>query len=134
MAELRRQFTLASRPDEVASTLDAIEIALVESGLTHELTMELRLLGEEAITNVVKYARAESIEVVVEVSKTSVVLELRDDGQQFDPLSAAAPDLDASVEDRPLGGLGIHLIQTLTDDVSYERDEGWNVLQLTKKR
>jgi anti-sigma regulatory factor (Ser/Thr protein kinase) len=106
----------------------------MESGVTQELTLEFRLLGEEALTNVVKYADAEAIEVTLDVSETSVVLEVRDDGRHFDPLRAATPELDASVEDRPLGGLGIHLIQTLTDEVSYERRQQWNVLQLTKNR
>jgi anti-sigma regulatory factor (Ser/Thr protein kinase) len=131
---LQRTFELASRTDAVAPVLDAIEACLAENGLPTELTLELRLLGEEAITNIVKYAGANGITVAVEVSEPSVMLELRDDGRPFDPLSAAPPDLDASVEQRPLGGLGIHLLQTLTDAVSYERDADWNVLRLTKNR
>jgi len=131
---LRRTLELPSRPEAVAPTLDRLEAGLVEAGITHELALEFRLLGEEAITNVVKYANAEAIEVAFEVSARTVVLELRDDGRKFDPVSTVTPDLDASVEDRPLGGLGIHLIRTLTDEVSYERSEDWNILRLTKKR
>lgn len=131
---MRHRFELESRPEGVAPTLDALETTVIESGLTQELALELRLLGEESITNVVKYANAATIEVALDVSETSVVLEVRDDGRHFDPLSAATPALEANVEERPLGGLGIHLIQTLTDEVSYERRQHWNVLRLTKHR
>ena len=131
---MQRTLELPSRPEAVASALDTIEASLVEARASHELALEFRLLGEEAITNVVKYADAESMVVLLDISDDTVVLELRDDGKPFDPLGAAAPDLEAGVEERSLGGLGIHLIQTLADDVSYERDGEWNVLRLTKSR
>lgn len=131
---MQRTFELASRPDAVAPALDAIETGLVDVGVAQELALELRLISEEIITNVVKYAEAGAIQVNFEVSDINVVLEVRDDGKRFDPLGATAPDLEAGVADRPLGGLGIHLVRALADELSYERRDGWNVLRLTKKR
>ena len=131
---MQRTFELASRPDAIAPALDAIETGLVDVGVAQELALELRLISEEIITNVVKYAEAGAIQVNFEVSDINVVLEVRDDGKRFDPLGASAPDLEADVEDRPLGGLGIHLVRALADELSYERRDGWNVLRLTKKR
>ena len=58
---------------------------------------------------------------------------LRDNGNLFDPLAAPPPDLDAAMEDRPVGGLGIHLIRTLMDEVTYQSLEGCNVLTLRKR-
>jgi len=60
-----------------------------------------------------------------------VVMTTRDDGVAFDPL-AAAPDLDAGLDDRKLGGLGIHLIREMTDAQRYRREGGWNVLVVDK--
>jgi len=131
---LRRTFELASRPDAIAPALDSIETGLADVGVAQELALELRLIAEEVITNVVKYAEADTIQIDFKVSDITVVLDVRDNGKRFDPLGAAAPDLEASVEDRPLGGLGIHLVQALADEVSYERRGDWNVLRLTKKR
>jgi len=131
---LRRTFELTPHPDAVASALDALEASLIDAGASNELALEFRLLGEEAITNVVKYADAASIVVLLDVSDDAVTFELRDNGNPFDPLGAAAPDLDAGLEERPLGGLGIHLMQTLADDVTYERDGDCNVLRLIKSR
>ncbi len=131
---MRRTFELASRPDAIAPALDSIETGLADVGVAQELALELRLIAEEVITNVVKYAEADTIQIDFKVSDITVVLDVRDNGKRFDPLGAAAPDLEASVEDRPLGGLGIHLVQALADEVSYERRDDWNVLRLTKKR
>ena len=131
---MRRTFELASRPESIAPTLDAIETGLADVGVAQELALELRLISEEVITNVVKYAEADTIRIDFKVSDVTIVLEVRDNGKRFDPLKATAPDLEASVEDRPLGGLGIHLVQALADEVSYGRRKEWNVLRLTKKR
>ncbi|GMR23355.1 MAG: ATP-binding protein [Acidobacteriota bacterium] len=131
---MQRTFELASRPDAIAPALDAIESGLADVRVAQELALELRLITEEVITNVVKYAEADTIRIDFKVSDITIILEVRDDGKAFDPLRTTAPDLEASVEDRRLGGLGIHLVQALADELSYERRGGWNVLRLTKER
>jgi len=62
------------------------------------------------------------------------VLEFRDRGRPFDPLTADAPDLDLSPEERPPGGLGLALVRALVDDARYERRDAANVLRLVKRR
>ena len=125
---------MASTPDAVGPALDALESRLIEDGVSSEQVLEIRLLGEESITNVVKYAGAASIELEVQVTREEIRIVLRDDGKPFDPASAKSPDLEVSLADRPLGGLGMHLIRSLSDEVSYTREEEQNVLRLTKKR
>jgi serine/threonine-protein kinase RsbW len=56
---------------------------------------------------------------------------MEDDGPDFDPLSALPPDLDASLEDRAIGGLGLHFIRKLAHDVCHARVDGRNRLSLT---
>jgi anti-sigma regulatory factor (Ser/Thr protein kinase) len=68
----------------------------------------------------------------VEPDKVRLTVTLVDDGPPFDPFSEAAPDTSLSVEDRPIGGLGIHLVRMLMDEVSYERRDGHNVVTLKK--
>ena len=131
---MRHKISLASEPDSIGPALDELESCLIEDGVSTEHILEVRLLGEEAITNVVKYAGAASMALEVQVTREQIVVVLRDDGKPFDPSSAESPDLEASLADRALGGLGIHLIQSLSDAVSYAREEDRNVLRLTKKR
>jgi anti-sigma regulatory factor (Ser/Thr protein kinase) len=59
--------------------------------------------------------------------------ELVDDGRAFDPLQVAAPDLAAPLEERAVGGLGVHLMRHLVDDIQYRRDGGRNHLVFTKR-
>jgi anti-sigma regulatory factor (Ser/Thr protein kinase) len=50
----------------------------------------------------------------------------------FNPLDEATPDTNLSIEDRQIGGLGIHLVINMVDDISYRRTADKNVLTLTK--
>jgi serine/threonine-protein kinase RsbW len=62
-----------------------------------------------------------------------VTAEVEDDGRAFNPLEAAAPNLDASIDERPIGGLGIHLVRSVMTSVEYRRQDGRNVLTMKKK-
>ena len=57
-------------------------------------------------------------------------LVLVDDGDPFDPFTAPVPDLAASIEERDIGGLGVHLVRTLATRFAYERADGRNVVTL----
>ena len=127
---MHHKISLASAADAIGPALDELESRLIEVGVSTEHVLEVRLLGEEAITNVVKYASAASMALEVQVTREEIVVVLRDDGKPFDPSSAKSPDLEASLANRALGGLGIHLIQSLSDAVSYAREEDRNVLRL----
>ena len=59
--------------------------------------------------------------------------EVEDDGRPFNPLTAPAPDLTSAVEDRPVGGLGIHLVRSLMEQVDYRRESGKNHLIMSKR-
>ena len=63
--------------------------------------------------------------------ENSLTIEIVDDGRPFDPLTdAPKPDVNAELEDRNIGGLGIHLVRKMMDDVRYRREEGKNHLTL----
>lgn len=131
---MRHAIELPVSAPRVAEALDEVQAFLEEGGVRTELALEMRLIGEEALTNIVKYAGASSIQVILDLDEDAVVLELRDDGRPFDLLAASRPDLDASLEDRPVGGLGIHLMHSLCNEVHSTREDDTNVLRLTKKR
>jgi len=91
---------------------------------------------DELLANVLSHgmpgAGAGSLTFEVEPDKERLTVTLIDDGPPFDPFSEAAPDITLSVEDRAIGGLGIHLVRKLMDEVSYERRDGRNVVVLKK--
>lgn len=112
--------------------LAALEDALRAAGLPDEPVLELRLVAEELLVNVADYGhddRAEHwVRVELEREGDEVRLRFEDDGRPFDPLAAPAPDLEGPVEERPVGGLGVHLVRSLVDRAEYARVEGHNVL------
>lgn len=85
---------------------------------------------DELLTNTILYGLAGDLgEVTVDAELHADRLEvtLSDNGRPFDPFTRSAPDTTLSVEDRPIGGLGIHLVRRLVDHVRYERRSDRNV-------
>jgi len=99
--------------------------------------MPINLALEEAVSNVMLYAYPEtkSGRVLVECVKApgKLVFTISDSGIPFDPTQQAEPDITLSAEERSIGGLGIHLVRQIMDEVRYERKEEKNILTLVKK-
>ena len=114
-----------------------VEDAVKASGLNPEVTDSLTLAIEEAVVNVIDYAYPEGVagEVDIDAATTdkALIFTITDKGKPFDPTSRGEVDINAGVEERPIGGLGIHLVRQIMDDVRYERRGDKNVLILTKK-
>ncbi len=108
----------------------AAELPPAETG-----TFELAL--EEIFMNVVMHGSPAGglprVEVSLALSDGCLTLMIEDDGPSFDPLSLAAPDVTASLEERRVGGLGVYLVRQMMDDVSYQRLGGRNQLRMTKR-
>ena len=62
-----------------------------------------------------------------------VSAEVEDDGRPFDPLAVPEPDIEKSIDERKVGGLGIYLVRTLMDSLEYERRSDKNLLIMKKK-
>ncbi len=93
------------------------------------------LVLEELITNTIKYGYADaagqhSIAVDLLLEPTQVLLRLADDGRPFNPLDLPAPQTDGAIEDRKVGGLGIHLVRSLAADMSYRREADRNLVEV----
>ena len=106
-------------------------------GVPEELNMPINLALEEAVSNVMLYAYPEtkSGRVLVECVKApgELVFTISDSGIPFDPTQQAEPDITLSAEERSIGGLGIHLVRQIMNEVRYERKEEKNILTLVKK-
>jgi anti-sigma regulatory factor (Ser/Thr protein kinase) len=96
----------------------------------------LNVVLDEAVSNAINHGYDAGVrgEIVVRLRRApdGVLLEVEDDGKPFDPLQAPPPDLTLPLERRPIGGLGVHLIRNLMDEVSYARVGGRNVLKMVK--
>ncbi len=105
-------------------------------GIDENSCHDIRLALEEAVSNTIKYAYDDSqihkIRVVAGTDNQKFFLEIEDDGKPFNPLEKPAPNLSLSVEEKPIGGLGIYLLRKIMDQVEYQRIDSRNVLRMTK--
>ena len=131
------RLVLKNSVDQISLLPAFVQEAVKASKLNSELEGSLNLALEEAVTNVVLYAYPEGTEgdVIVDAAVTDKALTftITDTGKPFDPTARPDVDINAGVEDRPIGGLGIHLVRQIMDDVRYERRGNKNVLIITKK-
>jgi serine/threonine-protein kinase RsbW len=105
----------------------------VPAGTVNELNIAL----DEALNNIISYGYPDSgngqIMVRLSYQPGEISAEVHDDGKPFDPLQAGAPDLSGTVQTRKMGGVGIHFMRQLMDDVAYARVGNENRLLLKKK-
>jgi len=132
-------FSLVMRNDiqqipTLAEWIDSIE-------MPEELNMPINLALEEAVSNVMLYAYpGTNGQVLVECEKSQepttnsqqLIFTITDSGIPFDPTQQKEADITLSVEERQIGGLGIHLVRQIMDDIRYERKDNKNILTLVK--
>src|SRR5208282_1693535 len=88
--------------------------------LSHDDMARVLIVLEELITNLVKYGysadtQPRTVEIALSIEGDQLLIELVDDACPFDPLAAPAPELDQLASARPIGGLGLHIVRTLTE-------------------
>ena len=108
-----------------------------EHGIDDETAKTLNLALEEWVANVINYAYPKGmrghVEVTADVVDCVLTLVIKDHGEAFDPTQHAEVDINAELDERSIGGLGIHLVRTIMDTVAYQRTpDGYNRLVLTK--
>jgi anti-sigma regulatory factor (Ser/Thr protein kinase) len=123
--------------ERLGELLTAIDSALIEHRIAPEVRDDMQLIAEEVVCNAMDYGLDEDMRgpqhlIVVDIARqgSRLHVEFRDTGKPFDPLAQPLPDLEACILDRPLGGLGLHLIREIAEAVSYERDEPYNILRV----
>ena len=121
---------------KIPQLADFVETIAEEKGLSQSMAMGLNLALEEAVTNVILYAYPNGSDGLVDVEAIikdhSLEFIITDSGVPFDPTAAPEADVTLSVEERPIGGLGIYLVRQLMDEVRYQRLGDKNILSLTK--
>lgn len=118
---------------KLAETIDAF---CADQGLPDTLAFQINLALDELLTNIISYGYADQdrhrIDVDLLYRDGSLRIDIIDDARPFDPLGAAVPNIDAPLEERRVGGLGIHLVKTMMDAVEYRRSADRNHLTLRK--
>ncbi len=133
----KQRVTIKNRMAEIAAVTETFEAFAEEFGIPATIAMKFNVIFDELLSNIVTYAYSDDddhdIEVRMELAGKRLTVTITDDGVPFNPLSEKAPNIAAPLEDREIGGLGIHLVRNLIDDVTYHRRIGKNVMTLTRQ-
>jgi len=122
---------------EVERVMSFVTDLCARNSIPPETEYDLNLALDEMITNVVKHAYPEGGEhhftLKITLSNEEFAARLEDDGVEFNPTEHPVPNLDAPLEERKEGGLGIYLVRQIMTSVEYQRVAGKNVVTLRKK-
>jgi len=123
---------LAPDPAQVSTLLDALEAYVEAQELPIKAASRLVLLADELAANVVMHAKGATF-FAVDVSRGPdvVTFTMTDDGPEYDPLGRGEANTNASLEERELGGLGVHFVEKLASTASWRREAGHNILTIT---
>lgn len=121
----------------IAPANEAAEAWLATQDISPDATYFAALTIEELVTNCIKYGYDDSMEHMIDielsVENRTLTITVVDDGHAFDPTTVPRPDISGAIEDRPIGGLGIHMLRELADHMTYERRGNTNRVTLTKQ-
>jgi len=121
---------------DVPDLIDFVESACAEANIHPDSCFDLALALEEAASNVIEHGYRGSgglLAVRFIVTGRDVTIELRDQAKPFKPKKVSPPDTQISLEDQPLGGLGLHLMYQLMDEVRFETLADGNLLTMVKR-
>ena len=128
--------SLANKKEKLEELVTWLEDSGEKLGIDMPVIMALNLAIEEWFINVVSYAFTDTEEhaILVRLWKDAdrVFVQVEDDGQPFDPTAQATPDTNAALEQRQIGGLGIHFIRKTMSALSYSRENDHNIVTLVK--
>lgn len=131
-----RQLVLTNHIEEIARMVTFIDELSEELSLSAEDSFNIHLAMEEAVSNVIMYAYPQDEEheltIVVRHVDNRLIFKIIDSGKEFDPTQQPDADITLSLEERPIGGLGIFLIRRIMQQVEYHRVDGKNILTMIK--
>ena len=134
---MQHSITLTNDIEQVPQLADFVDMVCEEVGFDPSVSIQMNLAIEEAVVNVMSYAypvgTVGNVIIEAQANEDCLTFTIIDNGTPFDPTAKSEVDTTLSAEERPIGGLGIHLVRQLMDSINYERIDNKNILTLRKK-
>ena len=128
---------LKNELEEIDRALQSFAAFCKRTQLANDVQNSVSIVLDDLLNNVINHAFEDSKEHEIEVSFRAdhqrLVIEVVDDGVEFDPFLKGEPDIESNIDERGVGGLGIHMIKSIMDDYSYKRIKGRNHVTLMKR-
>jgi serine/threonine-protein kinase RsbW len=128
---------LENKIENLERVLDFVEQFALSINLNEEITFDIKLAVDEAVSNIIRHGYNDTekhyIEIELEPHNHEIIITITDDAKEFNILDYKIASIDVPIEMRKPGGLGIFLIKETMDNINWQRQEGKNILSLVKK-
>lgn len=128
--------TIHNRLSEIEAVNTGFKKFADQSGISGTVQARMYLVLDEILNNIISYAYLDQeeheIDIKFECTGHRLVISIADDGTPFNPFASAQPDTTLAMEDREVGGLGVHLVRNMMDECTYHRHIDQNVVVLVK--
>lgn len=121
--------------ENLASIANFIRNSMGEYDLNQRMIFQIQLAVDEACSNIILHGYPQKkgkIHIYCSKNDGKIFVVIEDWGKSWDPCKVKVPDLNADLEEREIGGLGVHLIKTFMDKVTYHKENGKNILTMIK--
>jgi sigma-B regulation protein RsbU (phosphoserine phosphatase) len=130
------KMTIKNHLSEIGQVKKRFNTFSEQYGISTPIRRKMNMVFDEMLNNITTHAYHDEdehdIEIKVELSENRLTVSIADDGIPFNPIGVEAPDTELSLEERKIGGLGIHLVRNLMDKVSYQRRIDKNIVTFVK--
>lgn len=137
VSDERLDLRIANDLGALARVAERVDAFCMAHGVPRDCAFKLNVALEELLTNTISYgyddARPHAIAIAIAREGDILRADISDDARAFDPRQAAPPDLETPLAERRIGGLGVHLVRTLMDEVAYAYRDGRNCVTLRKR-
>lgn len=131
-------FAMSVQPQlpEIRRCAEAVDDYLSARAISRDVIFQIDLALDELLSNTIQWGYGNKsgadneIRINIEVIDQSIFISVEDNASAFNPLDMPDPDVDASLQDRPIGGLGIYFVRQVMDEVLYERKNNKNILSM----
>ncbi len=133
-----KELTIDATVENIMQVTAFVDEQLEALGCPVKAQMQIDIAIDELFGNIAHYAYnpevgPATVRVEIVEDPLSVVVSFIDKGIPYDPLSREDPDVELSLEEREIGGLGIYMVKKSMDEISYEYKDGQNILRIKKK-
>lgn len=137
MVKKNYSFELKNDLSELEQLCQTCEEVGRDINISDKAIFEMNLALDELFTNIISYGFSDQQEHTIKINITiegdQLQMRIEDDGVPFNPLESKTPEFQCGIEECKIGGLGIHLIRKLMDDIQYQRVADKNILVLRRK-